>query len=138
MPIDDFLEEAQIPADALTNRAVYIQVVRRGIPGTAVKVGAKLISRSLFIRLFNTSSSNLSRFYRKKSLSPSDSEKVLDIFRVTTQAINLWDDKETAIEWLHTPVPALAGDTPVDLFDTFDGRNWVREVLRKIKFGEYC
>lgn len=138
MPIDDFLEEAQIPADALTNRAVYIRVVRRGIPGTAVKVGAKLISRSLFIRLFNTSSSNLNRFYRKKLLSPRDSEKVLDIFRVITQAINLWGDRETAIEWLNTPIPALTENKPVDLCDTFDGRNWVREVLRKIELGEYC
>ncbi|WP_415843667.1 antitoxin Xre/MbcA/ParS toxin-binding domain-containing protein [Vreelandella rituensis] len=42
-----------------------------------------------------------------------------------------------AQEWLHSEVPALSGSRPVDLFDTFAGREMVRQVLRKISYGEF-
>ena len=130
-------KEAQIPASALSDRTIYIQTVREGLPGYTVKAGTKLIGRSLFIRLFDTNSANLSRFYNKKHLNRHDSEEVLDTFRVTAEAIRIWEDKDAALEWLNMPIPALAGDKPIDLFDTFDGRRWVSEVLRKIEFGEF-
>ena len=130
-------EEAKIPSEALTDRAVYIRTVRAGISGAAVKAGTKLINRQLFIRLFETNSANLSRFYSKKTLNRHHSEEVLDIFRVTGDAIRIWGDQDLALQWLNTGIPALAGDKPVDLFDTFDGRKWVSEVLRKIELGEF-
>ena len=134
---ESLLEEAKIPPAALTDRAVYIQTVRTGISGKAVKAGTKLINRQLFIRLFETNSANLSRFYSKKTLNRHHSEEVLDTFRVTAEAIRIWEDQDLALQWLNTPIAALAGDRPVELFDTFDGRKWVSEVLRKIEYGEF-
>lgn len=57
--------------------------------------------------------------------------------RVYFEACRIWGDHDTAREWLHAPVPALVGERPVDLFDTFEGRQWVRQVLRKIEHGEF-
>ncbi len=53
------------------------------------------------------------------------------------EAIRIWDDEATALLWLNTPIAALAGDKPIDLFDTFNGRQWVLEVMTKIEYGEF-
>ena len=113
-------------------------MVRAGIPGEVVKRAIEIIgSREMFVRLLDTTSANLSRYYRKKNLNRIDTEEVLDTIRVFAQALQIWGDADTAKTWLNTPVPALAGDRPVNLFDTFEGRNWVRQVLQKIEFGEF-
>lgn len=135
--IQSLFNEADIPISALSDRTAYINTVRIGVPGTAVKAGSKLIDRRLFVKLLETSSANLSRLYTKKNLSRSASEEVLDTFCVVAAAIRIWGDKETALLWLNSPIPALAGDKPIDLFDTFNGRKWVSEILNKIEYGEF-
>ena len=44
---------------------------------------------------------------------------------------------ERAQDWLGTALPALAGDRPIDLCDTFEGRRLVREIIRKVEYGEF-
>jgi uncharacterized protein (DUF2384 family) len=34
-------------------------------------------------------------------------------------------------------VPALDGERPINLFDTFEGRRWVAQVLNKIEHGDF-
>ena len=134
----DILRELNISPNALSNQAEYIRTVRQGLPGTAVKNAIKILgNRELFIRLFDTTSSNLNRVYRKKNLCREDSEELLDTLRVFIEAQKVWGDDDSVREWLDTPVPALNGATPLELFDTFEGRNWVRQVLRKIEHGEF-
>ncbi len=135
--IQSLFKEANIPLSAIDDRRSYINTVRNGISGTAIKAGSKLIDRGLFIKLLDTSSANLSRFYDKKNLSRSSSEEVLDTFCVIAEVIRIWDDEATALLWLNTPIAALAGDKPIDLFDTFNGRQWVLEVMTKIEYGEF-
>ncbi|MCP4406997.1 MAG: DUF2384 domain-containing protein [Gammaproteobacteria bacterium] len=128
-----------IPAAAFTDQAVYIKTVRDGIPGTVVKQAIHALggNRELFIRLFNTTSANLSRYYRKKVLNRTDSEEVLDTLRVYLQALQVFGDEKTAREWLNSPIAILAGERPLELFDTFEGRNLVRATLRKLEYGEF-
>ncbi len=134
----DLAERLHISAEVLSNQAEYISTVRSGIPGNVVKRAIEIIgNRELFVRLLNTTSANLSRYYRKKNLNRVDTEEVLDSIRVFAQALKIWGDIDTAKTWLNTPIPALAGEIPANLFDTFEGRNWVRQVLRKIEFGEF-
>jgi putative toxin-antitoxin system antitoxin component (TIGR02293 family) len=133
-----FLDEFPIPPSALSDRADYIRLVRAGIPGEVVRKAVDLLgNREMFVRLLHTSSANLSRFYRRKALDPVASEEILDVLRLYAEAARIWGDLDTANAWLDTPVPALAGDKPLQLFDTFEGRSWVRAVLRKIEFGEF-
>lgn len=135
--VNNLFQEAGIPLTVLSDRPTYINTARSGVSGSAIKTGSKRIDRALFIKLMNTSSSNLSRLYSKKSLNTSDSEEILDTFCVVAAAIAIWDDIDRALVWLNTPIPALAGDKPIDLFDTFSGRKWVSEVLSKIEQGEF-
>lgn len=124
--------------DTLSNQAAYIRCVREGIPGVVVKKAVKLFdNRDLFVRILNTTSSNLSRYYRVKRMKPVESEEMLDTIRLYDQAIRIFGDMEKAKEWVKTPVPALSGERPEALFDTFEGRHWVSQVLRKIEYGEF-
>jgi len=134
----DLAKRLRIPADVLSNQAEYINIVRAGISGEVVKKAIEIIgNREIFVRLLNTTSANLNRYYRKKTLNRVDTEEVLDTIRVFAQALQIWGDADTAKTWLNTPIPALSGEKPANLFDTFAGRNWVRQILHKIEQGEF-
>ena len=138
MNISLLLKDADLPPNLLEDRAEYIQAVRKGISGTIVKQAIQLLGeRDLFVRLLSTNSANLSRFYHQKVLSKIASEGILDTLRVFQDAISVFEDADIAKEWLHTRIPALAGEYPIELCDTFEGRKLVRETLRAIEYGEF-
>lgn len=138
MNISELLEKADLSPTLLEDRTAYIQAVRRGISGEIVKQAVQALEeRDLFIRLLNTNSANLSRFYRQKPLTKMQSEGILDTLRVFQDAIAVFENEKLAKEWLHTSIPALAGEYPINLCDTFEGRKLVREALRAIEYGEF-
>ncbi len=137
-PQASLLVSLGIDENQLDDPAAYINAVRSGLPGELVKRAVKILdNRELFVRILGTTSSNLSRFYRLKKMNPSASEEMLDTIRLFKQAVELFGDLESAKEWLNTPVPALKGEKPVSLLDTYEGRRWVSQVLKKIEFGEF-
>jgi putative toxin-antitoxin system antitoxin component (TIGR02293 family) len=138
MNIPELLEKANLSPTLLEDRAAYIQAIRMGISGEIVKQAVQeLEERELFIRLLNTNSANLSRFYRQKPLTKMQSEGILDTLKVFQDAIAVFENQEIAREWLHTSIPSLAGEYPINLCDTFEGRKLVREALRAIEYGEF-
>ena len=131
-------ESLGLAADALSNQAKYIHFVREGISGEVVKRAVALFgNRDLIVRILGTTSSNLSRYYRVKKMNRVDSEEMLDTIRLYGQALRVFGDMNKAKEWIQTPLPAFSGERPEALFDTFEGRNWVSQVLRKIECGEF-
>ncbi len=132
------LSSLGLDENQLDDPVAYINHVRAGLPGDLVKRAVKIIgNRELFVRILGTTSSNLSRFYRLKKMSSAASEEMLDTIRLFKQAVELFGDIESAKEWLNTPVPALKGEKPIALLDTYEGRRWVSQVLRKIEYGEF-
>jgi putative toxin-antitoxin system antitoxin component (TIGR02293 family) len=127
-----------IPKSILTDRVRFIEATRKGIPGTWVKgavAGTGL--RPIFLKILNVSSGNLSRIYQKKALDRDTSEEVLDTVRFFCQAVEVWESSDLALEWFQSPVPALGGEKPCDLLDTFEGRRWIAQVLNKIEYGDF-
>jgi putative toxin-antitoxin system antitoxin component (TIGR02293 family) len=138
MNIPKLLEGANLSPTLLEDRTAYIQAIRRGISGEIVKQAVQVLEeRELFIHLLNTNSANLSRFYHQKLLTKMQSEGILDTLRVFQDAITVFENEQLAKEWLHTRIPALAGEYPINLCDTFEGRKLVREALRAIEYGEF-
>jgi putative toxin-antitoxin system antitoxin component (TIGR02293 family) len=138
MNIAELLEGVNLSPTLLENRTAYIQAIRRGISGEIVKQAVQVLEeRELFIHLLNTNSANLSRFYRQKSLTKMQSEGILDTLRVFQKAITVFENEKLAKEWLHTSIPALAGEYPINLCDTFEGRKLVCEALQAIEYGEF-
>ena len=135
---NDITQFLGLESEALSNNAAFIRAVRAGVPGTVVKSVIKTFNnRDLIARVLDMSTANLSRIYQKKHMDRTISEEILDIIRLYRQAIGVLGSKETAIEWIKSPLPALSGETPESLLDTFAGRKWVSDVLRKIEYGEF-
>ncbi|WP_110650221.1 MbcA/ParS/Xre antitoxin family protein [Salinicola peritrichatus] len=122
--------------------AAVIRTARRGVPGHLVRDAITILGdhpdfRLLFVNLLETTSGNLHRAYQRPALSRTQSEEVLDLLGLINYAQRVFGDREMALEWLRTPVTALAGETPVALCDTFHGRQLVRGALRAIECGEF-
>lgn len=138
MNIALLLEDSDLSPNLLEDRGAYIQAVRQGIPGKIVEQAVKALGeRDLFVRLLSTSSGNLNRLYHSKLLTRVQSEGVLDTLKVFNKAIDVFSDENIAKEWLHTAIPALDGELPINLCDTFEGRRLVREALEAIEYGEF-
>jgi len=56
---------------------------------------------------------------------------------VITQAIQIWESEELALEWLRSPIAALSDERPCDFLGTQEGCRRVAEVLRKIERGNF-
>lgn len=127
-----------IPAETLRDQREFISQSRKGIPGKWVKnivEGTGL--RETFLVILGVSSSNLSRVYRRQSLPSGQSEEILHAVRVIQQANEVWESEELALQWLRSPVGALNDSRPIDQFDTFQGRQWVSQLLDSIEHGEF-
>ena len=132
------IEGIEIPPAVFDDRSAFVEAARQGLPGAVVKQAVNALGhRELFVRLLGTTPGNLNRFYRRRSLAPAQSEALLDLMRIFVRAAAVFGGRDRGGEWLATRVPALGGEKPVDLCDTFEGRTLVREALRKIEYGEF-
>ena len=130
------IEDIGVPSAAFVDQAVYIRTVRAGLSGEVVKQAIDAIGhRDFFVRLLGTTSGHLSRLYARKSLDAARTEGLLDTLRLFAAAA--FGGLERAQDWLGTALPALGGDRPIDLCDTFEGRRLIREIVRKVEYGEF-
>ena len=129
----------QLPPLIFSDKREYLRLVNSGIPGAVVKnfIRQKPEHRQVIVSAFGMTSSNLSRLYLKKALNKHQTEEMLDILRIHTEAIEAFEDESLADEWLNMSIPALDGEKPIALLDTFVGRSLVSEALNKIKWGEF-
>lgn len=122
---------------AMTDRATYIRLAREGLTGSMGYYISQLVGRDVTTSVLSTSSKNLARYFRNARLPMADSESLLDALRTTFAAEVAWGDREPAKQWLHEAVPALGNEAPINLMDTFEGRSWIREALRKIATTDF-
>ena len=136
--VSDPMAGIDVPASAFTDTAEFIDTARKGIAGKVVKQAVDAVGqRDLFVRLVGVSPGNLHRVYRRKTLGPAQSEALLDVLRVFSGASRVFGGLDAAREWLDTPLPALGGERPLELCDTFGGRRLVGEAIAKIEHGEF-
>ena len=123
---------------AFVDRPAFIEAVRTGLRGEVVKQTLDVVGyRELIVRLLGTTSGNLHRVYRRKALGQAQSEALLDTLRVFDHAERTFAGLVRAREWLETALPALGGQRPIDLCDTFEGRRLVQDAIRRIECGEF-
>ncbi len=132
------IQGIKVPAAVFSDHETFIETTRKGLPGKIVKQAVDALGhRDLFVRLLETTTGNLNRFYRRKTLNIYHSEGILDTLRVFSKANSVFGDPDVAKEWIDTAIPALGGQKPISLCDTFEGRNLVQVALRKIEYGEF-
>ena len=132
------IEGIRIEADLFRDRASFIRAARAGLPGKVARDAvATLGRRELFARVLHTSPANLSRCYHRESLTPAQSEGLLDTLRLFDYAGQVFGAFAKVQAWLDAEVPALGNQRPAELLDTFEGRALVTETLEKIEYGEF-
>ena len=132
------IEGVDVSPAAFVDRAAFIEAARTGLSGEVVKQAVDVFGhRELIVRLVGTTSGNLHRVYRRKALGPAQSEVLLDTLRVFVRATAALGSLDRASEWLDTALPALGGQRPVDLCDTFEGRSLVQDAIVRIELGEF-
>ena len=132
------IQGIKLPPAVFSDHDTFIAATRTGLPGKILKQAIDALGhRELFVRLLETTTGNLSRFYRRKSLTSNHSEGILDTLRVFSKANCVFGAPDVAREWMDTAIPALGGRSPISLCDTFEGRNLIQTALRKIEYGEF-
>ena len=132
------IEGVDVSPAAFVDRSAFIDAARTGLSGEVVKQAIDVLGhRELIVRLVGTTSGNLHRVYRRKALGPAQSEVLLDTLRVFFRATSAFGSLGRASEWLDTALPALDGQRPVDLCDTFEGRRLVQDAIHRIEHGEF-
>ena len=132
------IEDIGVPSAAFVDQAVYIRTVRAGLSGAVVRQAIDAIGhRDFFVRLLGTTTGHLNRLYGQRSLGPARTEGLLDTLRIFAVAAAAFGSLERAQDWLGAELPVLGGDRPIDLCDTFEGRRLVREIIRKVEYGEF-
>lgn len=132
------IQGIDIPASVLVDRTAYIETARRGVPGRVVGQAVGVLGqREIVAGLMGTTVGNLNRFYRRPKLGAAQSEALLDMLRVVSRGLAAFGDLDLVRQWLDSASPALGGDRPIDLCDTFEGRRAVDGVLHKIQYGEF-
>lgn len=126
-----------VSATVFENKRRYLQLVRDGVPGDSVKTLLQRMPelKPVLVVALSISAANISRLY-KNTLPSHQAEPVLDILQLIYHAEQLFG-ADMARQWLNTPMPALSGDKPLALFDSFVGRKMVADVLQAIEFGEF-
>ena len=127
-----------MPEDVLSNPVTFVQWARRGLPGDwlASLVGKTGLENEIATALGMTSH-QLRAACQADALDARTSEIVLDLARVLSYCVSVWESRGQAVEWLIHPVHELADQVPMSLLDTFEGRRWLMEVLYKIEQGDF-
>ncbi|MBY3789359.1 MULTISPECIES: antitoxin Xre/MbcA/ParS toxin-binding domain-containing protein [Photobacterium] len=134
-----FNGDAPLPENIFNNDKVYYQTVVKGLSGKVIKwaVSAMPKQKEVIVKALGTTSGNLSRLYSKTALDKHQTEEILDVLKLYVEVCDVFGSTKKADLWLSISVPALQGEKPIDLMDTFIGRKMVRETVNKIRFGEF-
>jgi hypothetical protein len=84
--ITKILKELNVPEQVLTDRKVFIQTARFGLPSLSVKIGCKLLSHEFFTRLLEADSYEIYSNGFQEKLNRRNSEKVLDVLFTLSKA----------------------------------------------------
>ncbi|PSU18417.1 DUF2384 domain-containing protein [Photobacterium phosphoreum] len=134
-----FSGNTPLPENIFNNDMVYYKTVVNGISGKVIKwaVSAMPKQKEAIVKALGTTSGNLSRLYSKATLDTHQTEEILDIVKLYTEVYDVFGSVDKADLWLSMSVPALRGEQPINLLDTFIGRKLVRETINKIRFGDF-
>jgi putative toxin-antitoxin system antitoxin component (TIGR02293 family) len=117
-----------------------ISMTREGLPASVIgNLATHLgLTVSEFSGLLPVSERTIQRYSSEKQLSKGMSDHLLQIARIYTKSVEVFEDKEHAVNWLKTPCPALGNIRPLELLDTYSGIELVMNELNRIDYGVFA
>lgn len=75
---------------------------------------------------------------RKESLTPDESDKLVRLVRIYDQAVQVFGDRDKAIQWLNRPKKRFDERAPIQMLRTDLGGRMVEEMLGQIDEGMFA
>ena len=72
---------------------------------------------------------------RKGSLTPEQSDRVIRVARIISDALETFGSQEKAQAWLRRGCAPLQGEAPLDMLDTEEGAREVEHLIGRIAHG---
>lgn len=119
----------------------WISIVRKGFSVHAVEKALDTLNipRAVLTGALGMSERTLSRRLKAGStLTADDSAKLLRLARVFSQAVDVFEDADSANQWLKAPNPSLDNAVPLTLLDTEVGGEMVADALGRIEHGIFA
>ena len=118
----------------------WIELVRRGLPARAIDVIAQAVqlTQAELSQTLAIPERTLIRRKKEGMLSTDESAKLLRVARVMQRAIDVFDDRDGALDWLKTSNRSMGGVTPLSLLDTDLGAETVFDALGRIEHGVFA
>jgi len=117
-----------------------VAAIRRGLPWAAIEaVGSALaLSLSELSEVLHITPRTLSRRKRTGRLEVTESDRLFRLARVFAHAVEVFETRERARDWLESENRALGGQKPLELLDTEAGAQEVEEALGRIEHGIFA
>ena len=115
-----------------------VLIIREGYPARVLKAASSYfaVPDARIQRIAHVPASTASRLEKMEAkIDAAATERVYRMGTVTRMAIDVFENKDSAIEWMRQPNLALGNIAPLDLMDTEPGAVSVRQVLNAIATG---
>jgi putative toxin-antitoxin system antitoxin component (TIGR02293 family) len=118
----------------------WVLVIRQGLSSAAVDSLANTIrvTQSELAAVLGIPERTLARRKKEGTLNSVESAKLLRLARVVVRAKEIFEDLDSALDWLKSPNAALSGATPLSLLDTDIGAESVTDTLGRIEHGVFA
>jgi len=115
-----------------------ITLIREGVSGDSITRLADLISipKNEVYNLLNLKARTAQRQV-SKNLDADKSGHLVQITRILQRCVEVFEDLEKAKHWLKSPNYALGNQIPLNLLDTTEGIELVRDTLTRIEYGVF-
>jgi putative toxin-antitoxin system antitoxin component (TIGR02293 family) len=117
--------------------ADLIEATRKGLPAKSADRLAQLggLSNEQLAAALGVSTRTLARQRGKAKLGPVESDRAVRLARVLGLALEVFEDRNRSIAWLHDPIVALDGKAPVNFLDTDAGVRRIEQILTRLDYG---
>lgn len=118
-----------------------LPVIRRGLPASALESVSKKMELGVLATaeaLGLAKRTIARRIQEKRALDSEESERVVRLARVLSEANDVLGSLDKARRWLQRPNRALGGEVPLHLLDTDIGTNAVITELGRIDHGVFA
>lgn len=119
----------------------WISIVRKGFSVHAIENALAILNvpRAALADALGMSGRTLSRRLKAgTTLTADDSAKMLRLARIFSQAVEVFEDADSANAWLKAPNPSLDNAVPLTLLDTEVGGEMVADALGRIEHGIFA
>jgi putative toxin-antitoxin system antitoxin component (TIGR02293 family) len=115
-----------------------IDLIRNGVSGDSIIRLAELINipKNDVYNLLNLKARTAQRQV-SKNLDADKSGHLVQITKILQRCVEVFEDLEKAKRWLKSPNYALGNQIPLNLLDTTEGIELVRDTLTRIEYGVF-